>query len=176
MRTHFSCVVALGCLLWAVTTHAGGSLRTPFTTVNLHDLPVGRWTRIELADGTRYSVENATDRTLRIGVEAIRPFDAGDKKKHATHAVVPDLSWVKVTPSTLTLKPGETGVADVVISVPDKPEFADRKYRFWVRAKTLDGQFAVGLLTRVHFNTVAAPPQPAPENKAPAEKNVEKTP
>jgi len=161
MKAHYGCMAGLLLALTACGPAYGGSLRTRFTTVTLKDLPIGKWTRIELADGTRYAIENATDRTVRVGIEAIRPFDKD--KKASPYRCIPDLSWVKVKPATLTLKPGQTGTADVAISVPDKPEYAARKYRFWIRAKTLDGQFAVGLLTRVRFNTVPAEPSAAAE-------------
>lgn len=136
----------------ALSPSLAGSLETRFTTVTLTDMPLGHWTRVELADGTRYSVKNTSDKTVEVVLVAAKPFAKGRKLKPYT--AVPDASWLTVKPTTLKLGPGKSEKAEVTLKVPNKPEFANRKYEIWLIAKTTGGQFGVGLVTRIRFNTV----------------------
>jgi hypothetical protein len=132
-----------------------GTLETQFTSVVVKDVPIGRWTRVVLADGRRYSLSNKSDRTVEAEVKAIKPFGEKDKLKWATP--IPDISWVVIEPALLKVEPGVTREADVKISVPNDPAFAGRHYEVWLLAETVGGQFGVGLITRIRFNTVLAP-------------------
>jgi hypothetical protein len=135
---------------------AAGTLETQFTSVVIKDVPIGRWTRVELDNGRRYSLSNKSDQTVEATVKPIKPF--GERKKLKWATPVPDLSWVKVEPDLLKLGPGVTGEADVKIAVPKDPAFAGKQYEVWLLAETVGGQFGVGLITRVRFNTVLVPP------------------
>ena len=147
------CVVIL--LAGWTTVVSAGSLQTPFTKVRVRDVPVGRWTRVQLADGRDYTVRNSSDRTVEIRLRAAKPFD---KPKGANVlASIPNPAWVTVKPVQFPLKPGATGTAEVRIVVPDQPEYAGKTYEVWLVAETVGGQFGVGLITRIQFNTVLQP-------------------
>jgi hypothetical protein len=142
--------------LWLLTPLShGGSIETPFTIVHVKDLPVGRRTRVQLASGERYSVVNKSALDVELTLKGVIPYDKRSRRNR--WQPVPDPSWLSVTPAELTLAPGESGEADVTLAVPDDPKLSGKRYEVWLLAETTGGQFGVGLVTRIKFNTVPAP-------------------
>jgi hypothetical protein len=145
-------------ILFAAAASAG-SLETPFTSVVVRDLPVGRRTRVAGADGKSYTIRNNSDQTVEVRLTATKPFQMEGKQR--THEDIPDPSWLAIAPASLTLKPGEEGAAELILGVPDDPQYANRRYEVWLLAQTENGQMALGLISRIKFNTVKRPPPPA---------------
>ena len=157
-------LVAALVLLLAAGPATAGSLTTRFTTLNVKDIPVGHWTEVALPGGERYSVTNDSDRDITLALRPSKPF--GKRGRSRRHTPIPDVGWVTVEPERLELGPHESGQARIAIRVPDDPAYAGRRYEVWIVAKSVGGQFAVGLATRIRFNTVDAP---APVPLEPAE-------
>ena len=148
-------LLLLGLLCLGLPAGAG-SLQTRFTTVTVHDLPIGRWTRVELAGGEPYSVENTSPQKVRVALTSVRPFEK--KSVGRGYRLIPDPGWITVKPVVLDIEPGSSGHAEVRLTVPDDPAYAGKKYEGWLLAKGAGPQFQVGLITRIRFNTVDAPP------------------
>jgi hypothetical protein len=147
-------IALLAGLLGLAATVQAGTLRTRFTRFVLHDLPVGRWTRVLTKGGGRYALENTSEQNLKVEIQAVKPFlDAGRLRPYEP---VPDQAWVRLKPSHLTLAPGETAEVEIEIHVPSDAAWAGRRYEAWIQARTVGGQFRVGLLTKLRFNTVPA--------------------
>lgn len=138
-----------------------GRLQTRFTTVTVHDLPVGFWTRVELEDGEPYTVENTSTQKVRVNLKASRPFEA--KAVGSGYRMIPDAAWITVEPAMLDIEPQSSAGAEVRITVPDDPKYAGQRYEGWLVATGVGPQFQVGLITRIRFNTVAKPEEPAQE-------------
>lgn len=139
--------------LCSIAPLLGGSLQTSFTTVRLRDLLVGHWTKLELPGGEGYSIENTSDRPVTLAIGAAKPKQWKDELPPSCKAI-PDTSWIQIKPARLVVGKYGTGRADVSIHVPADEQYANQKYEFWLIAKAVDGQFGVGLITRVRFNTV----------------------
>jgi hypothetical protein len=161
-------------LILSVSAGVGdaGVLRTRFTTVLLHDLPVGYSTRLLLADGSRYSVENtgSQDLPMRFSIQKPNWIEPGQPGMPG-YRPIPDRNWVAIDPVAGTVPgPGQIEV-EVIVRVPQDPAFANRRYEFWLRAETAGKHAGLALLTRVRFNTVA---EPSEEQRRRLEKEHEK--
>ena len=88
-----------------------GTLQTRFSTVTVHDVPVGYWTWVQLEDGTPYTVENTSDQTVTVTLKASKPFEA--KAVGSGFQMIPDASWITVEPSELVIGPNSTGSGQV---------------------------------------------------------------
>jgi hypothetical protein len=154
-----SCELRAGCLaivlLCLGSSVGAGTLQTRFSTVTVHDLPIGRWTRVELAGGVPYTVENTSNRKVTVTLTPGRPFEP--KSVGRGYEMIPDPKWITVKPAVLKLEPHSSGTAEVRLTIPDDPKYAGKRYEVWLMAKGAGPQFQVGLITRIRFNIVAEP-------------------
>ena len=158
--------------VFAAQAAGGGSLQTSFTTVTIRNVPIGSWTRLQLPDGARYSVENTSAQALLVRLKAVPPFAEPGRRRWEP---IPDPGWVRIRPEVIEVGAGEKGEADVQVHVPADAGYANRQYEVWLLARAEGGQVGVGLVTRIRFNTVekkdadqpyASNAEPLPQSKS----------
>ena len=140
-----------------------GTLQTRFTTVEVHDLPVGFWTRVELEGGEQYTVENTSTQKVKVTLKPSKPFEPSAVGRG--YRMIPDPSWITVEPTVIEVGPKSSGSAEVRIAVPCDPQYAGKRYEGWLVATGIGPQFHVGLITRIRFNTIVKPDEPPQESK-----------
>jgi hypothetical protein len=154
-------LLGLTCLcspLWA------GTLQTRFSTVTVHNLPIGYWTKVELKGGESYAVENTSRQKVKVTLKSTRPFER--KAIGRGYLMIPDPGWITVEPCELELEPHSTGYAEVRLTIPDDPKYAGKRFEGWLMATGVGPQFQAGLITRIRFNTVAEPPRKPDEGRS----------
>ena len=144
-----------------------GTLETRFTTVVLEDVPLGSPAAVRLADGGYYGVRNASERPVGVRFAAAVPEYCQPTTNGVRYLPIADARWVRVEPSAVTVPPNAEAEALVTVTVPNDPAFLGKNYEFWLRARVMQGQGGVSLLSRVRFNTVAADRLPPPPETKP---------
>ncbi len=155
-----------------------GSLRTPFAKVVIEGLAVGHATRVRLADGRRYCLENTSETDVGVAVTVRQPRRSD--LRGVPYEPIPDIAWVTVSPTNIVVPAHGKAEADVLVSVPKDAAYANKKYEVWLRAATTGGQFGVALITRLRIHTTEKPrpdqlPKPRPEEGGAAERSKETT-
>lgn len=98
----------------------------------------------------KISVEIPQKETLKPGYEAI-----------------PDPAWVQIVPSSMKLKEGEQGLADIILQVPDEPSYRHRHFQAHIVCTTADpppGQttglaFVMAIASRLRFSVASPGPE-----------------
>lgn len=154
-----------------LSSAAAGTMETRFTTVVLEDVPVGAPVAVCLADGAYYGVRNASDRPLPVRFSAVAPGYCEPTPGGVRYEPIPSLDWIGIEPASVTVPPGGEAEALVTVTVSNAVEHVGRRYEFWLRAQTDQGQAGVALVSRVRFNTVSADRRPPPPEKPPRRPN-----
>lgn len=142
----------VGCWLVLVPqfTEAGAGLRTQAGEVVIENLKIGQtYNTRELVD-LPLRVINTGDETVDLKIELYIPLENEIRRGYEP---IPDISWVKLSKDFFTVGPGESAVADVIISIPDDEEYFNKRYQFNVWSHTVgSGKFiALGLDSRFLF-------------------------
>ncbi|TBR25084.1 hypothetical protein EPO15_02805, partial [bacterium] len=148
-------------LLWAALL-AGLSARpalariglsTQFIDVVVEGLrPGGTYSLRELR-GSSYAVKNRGDAVVEVSLEALRPAVLVPP-----YEAVPDPAWVELTPGRLRIEPGQLGVSEVVLRIPDDPRLAGRHFQATLLARTLGtGIVGTGVKSRLRFSLGPSP-------------------
>ncbi len=136
---------------------SAGTLRTRFTTVLLEDLPIGYATRLRVADGARYSVENTSERDIEVRFSVQKPTWIEPVRGGPRYRPIPDIAWVTLDPMRAPVPAGGKTEVDVSVRAPDDAALVGSHFEFWLRVETVGPGAGVALLTRVRFNITAEP-------------------
>ena len=138
-------------LALAAAARAASGLSTRMADVRVQGLEPGK--RYDLkAQGIRYAVTNRGDEAATIAVEPVAV-----STKSALSGYEPgDAAWVSVLPSSQTAAPGATIESGLVVTVPDDPALAGRKFQVNLWSHTIDGAIAVGVLSRLRLEFAPA--------------------
>lgn len=146
-------------LLQAETTdRAASGLSTTFIGVVLNNVPAGNTVQVEQSDGRGVDIQNTGISAIRVRVRIRIPIP---ERLRPGALAIPDRNWIQVWPSEMVIEPGETGVFDLKLTVPDRKEFIGKTYQamIWIRGVPQDAQglpVGGGLLTRLRFTTTPA--------------------
>lgn len=157
MKTRQSLFFAVCCLLMAAgTVRAKVGLLVRFADdVILENLEVGRAYNLRQLRHLPYKITNAGDGKVRVVVEVVIPRE---KELKPGYEAIPDPSWVKVLPGEFILEPGESSLSEVIIAVPDSPEYLNRNFQTQLWAHTVGtGFMASGVAHRMRFSTGVGP-------------------
>lgn len=136
------------------------SLTTKFSDVVLSGMVPGMIYSLKQERRYPYKVRNNTDSSedVEITVEIPSPTQMKDG-----YEPIPDVTWVKVFPTSFHLKPGEGTDCDVIISIPEGEEFANRHFQAMIVTKTVGHPDVRGialtfaLASRMRFSTGPSP-------------------
>ncbi len=140
---------------------AQSMLSTKFADVIMEYVVPGKIYNLRTMRNLPYRVVNSGGGPADVTVQAEIP-QANQLKPG--YEAVPDLSWVRTVPDKLRLEAGQTGVVDIILQVPDDPQYAGRNFQAHILCRTADpppGEttglaFLTALQSRLRF-TVGGP-------------------
>lgn len=135
--------------LLAAGLEAQMGLMTPFVDVALDRLKPGRVYEVGEAAAQPLSLVNRGQVPVTVVVEPERPAPEFLKPGYEP---IPDLSWVRVEPSRLTLPPGQSARARVYLKVPRGGRWKGRHFQVSLWSHTETGTLAVGVRSRLRFS------------------------
>lgn len=131
----------VGCWLVLVPqfAEAMSGLRTQAGEVVIENLKIGQtYNTRELVD-LPLRVVNSGDETVDLKMELRIPPENEIRRGYEP---IPDISWVRLSKDLFTVGPGESAVADVIISIPDDEKYFNKRYQFNIWSHTLpSGKF-----------------------------------
>jgi len=139
----FIFIIVLSMVFVPLRVCARSGLSTPCIVVSLENLEVGGTYR------AGYRVTNTGDGSVNLKIDII----PADTLKEGCEQV-PDGSWVQLEWDYFVLGPGEQAITDIIVSIPDKKEYAGKKYQAQIWAHTVKAGFVgVGVCSRLVFTT-----------------------
>jgi len=149
-----SWLVLAGALCLPPAAHARVGLSSRFVNVSVDGLEPGRSYDVGKLRGSPYSVKNRGDTPVTVLIEAAVP----EKSSGAgAPEPIPDPRWIQVIPDHHRLEPGETGVSDIIVSLPEDPGLAGRRFHAQVWARTTGADtLAAGVAGNLRFSVVPA--------------------
>lgn len=145
----------VGCWLVLVPqfAEAGAGLSTQAGEVLIENLKIGQtYNTRELVD-LPLRVRNNGNETVDLEMKLHLP---PENEVRRGYEPIPDISWVKLSKDFFTVGPGESAVADVIISIPDDEKYFNKRYQFNIWSHTLPGGkfIALGVDSRFLFTIV----------------------
>jgi hypothetical protein len=113
-------VQAPDALAAGLTVEPGGLL--------IQDIPIGEARSVVEASGISFVVYNRDEIGHSYVVSAHRPSRAGNGAWPSGYCEIPDASWIRPVPETLTIPPGSSAVFDLEIEVPDDAHLYNQKW------------------------------------------------
>jgi len=150
-------------LLFCSSLHSGKakhSLSTMFSDVVLSGMAPGMIYSLKQERRYPYKVLNNTGEAEDVEVTVEIPTSSQMKEGYEP---VPDVTWVKVSPTSFHLEPGEGTDCDVIISIPEDEKFANRHFQAMIVTKTVGHPDVRGialtfaLASRIRFSTGPSP-------------------
>ncbi len=135
--------------------HALIGLSTRFVDVTLEYLEVGRAYNLRQLRNIPYTVRNRGDADVPVKVDVVIP-----KKDEVSdgYEAIPDPNWIQLLPNRFTILAGQTAYAEMIIQVPNKPEYIGKHYQAKIFAHSDNpGLFSVGTQSRLRFSTGPGP-------------------
>ncbi|OGR81319.1 MAG: hypothetical protein A2902_03350 [Elusimicrobia bacterium RIFCSPLOWO2_01_FULL_64_13] len=130
-------------------------ISTRFVDVTLEYLEVGKTYNLRTLRNIPYTVRNRGDAPITVKVEPTIPRRT---EVMDGYEAVPDPSWIQIVPDQFTLGGGQTGYAEMVISIPDNPEYNGRHFQATIWARTVNtGLFAAGTQSRLRLSVGPGP-------------------
>ncbi len=157
-------IISIWLLAASALAFAGIGILARFADdVILENLEVGRSYNLREKGNLPYHVTNAGSAPVDVLIEVIIP---GEKRLKANYEPIPDPGWVRVVPNKFRLDPGESGVSEIIITIPDKEEYIGRNFQTYLHAHTVGtGFMAAGAGHRLRFSTGVGPDTLAAEKK-----------
>lgn len=153
-RTAILCAAVLS-IIGTGTARAKVGLSSQFVDVVFEGLKPGRSYNIRELRGVPYTVKNRGDSPAAIIVEPALPHP---KEVQAPYEAIPDPEWIKLSPNTMRIGPGEMGFSDIIITIPDDPKLEGKHFMVMLWAHTVGGGFfQTGVKSRVRFSIGPGP-------------------
>lgn len=148
-------VLILSCSSALETAQAAIGLSTRFVDVTLEYVPVGRPLNLRRLRNIPYTVKNTGSAPINVKVDVTLPKK--DQIREGYEAI-PDPTWIQIVPNIFTIPAGQTAYAEMVIQIPEKPEFTGKHYQSTIWAHTQNGGlFAAGTESNFKFSTGPGP-------------------
>lgn len=148
-------VMILTCSGAIETAQAAIGISTRFVDVTLEYVPVGRPVNLRKLRNIPYTVRNRGDAAMEVKAEVGIPpkYDLIEG-----YEAIPDPTWIQVIPDRFTIPPGQTAYAEIVIQIPDKPEYIGKHYQTKIWAHSVNkGLYSAGAESRFRFSTGPGP-------------------
>lgn len=128
-------------------------IRTRFGVVVVENLQPGRTYNIRELVGLPLRVVNASDKQVTIKMEIQKPDPETDKGMVAKHfEPIPALSWIKLSNDYFVVDPGQSAIADVLVTIPDDDKYLGKRYQVNIWSHTIGKRFAnVGLMSNLRI-------------------------
>ncbi|OGR82182.1 MAG: hypothetical protein A2901_04315 [Elusimicrobia bacterium RIFCSPLOWO2_01_FULL_54_10] len=150
-----SMIALLLCMSFPGMGNAVIGLSTRFVDVTLENVPVGRPINLRRLRNMPYTVRNRGDATIEVKADVVLPRTAEIMDGYQS---IPDPTWIQVIPDRFTIPPGQTAYAELVIQIPDKPEFIGKHYQVTIWAHSMNrGLYSAGTESRLRFSSGPGP-------------------
>lgn len=153
MRSLLISLVMLAATLCSLSELMAGGLSTNLGEVVIEGLERGKRYGLKELANIPLSVVNRGDDTVIVKIDPLIP-DSTELRWGASP--IPDPGWISVETDSLVLLPGQMGVTDVFIQLPDDVWVCTKKFQvvLWSRTIPRPGVFlACGLKSRIIFST-----------------------
>lgn len=149
-------VLAATCAVVALTTpsHALIGLAARFGEIILENVAPGRTYNLREAARLPLGAQNIGDAETTILVEFIQPRTVDISKDYEA---IPDPSWFKAIPETITIGPRSVGFFDILMTVPNDPKYKGKHFQVTVKMRQVGGFFAVGVENKIRFSVGPGP-------------------
>ena len=158
-----ACLTLLGLASGTAPCRAKIGLSSQFVDVVLEGLRPGGVYNIRELKGVPYTIKNRGTSQADVAVEVIAPV----KDALLTpYEVIPDPTWIQVSPSRLRLGEGEMGFSDLVISIPNDEKLLGRHFHAQIWGRMIDtGMLTVGVKSNIRFSIGKGPETLAEEKR-----------
>lgn len=112
-------ILSVSSLLWA----KGIAVR--FVDIVLEKVPPGTHVNLRVYKNLPLVVINNDDEDMDVAVEVVLP---DEKEMKEGYEPIPDPTWIKVIPDRYHLGPRASASSDVIITVPDDPQYLNHHY------------------------------------------------
>lgn len=120
--------------IWAISLWSG-SLSTGFVEILIQNLQPGKSCSLEKIAKYPYKLKNKSNKKIKVRVQA-KYSDKKYLREKFNH--IPDINWVKIMPKIIEIEPGEEGAADIIINIPDKEKYYNKRYQVNILAETVN--------------------------------------
>jgi len=150
--------------VFITSVSAGVGLRTKFGSVRIDNVIPGVVYNTREIVNLPYTVTNTGEEDMIGYINVLIP-----QKKYCRIGFEPieDIVWVQLSEDVINLRPGAAKTADIIIRIPDKKEYYDRKFVVYIEAagRAKEGNVATGVRSEIYLTTV-----PTKEEKQKREK------
>jgi hypothetical protein len=171
MRKAATFLFVLTALCVSTRLFAGG-LSTNLGEVVIEGLETGESYSLKELANIPLSVVNRGDDTVTVRIHVLIPDSV--ELKHGA-APIPEASWVTLESDSIVLAPGQMGVTDVFIAIPDDSALASAKFQVMLWSRTIPGPgvfIACGLKSRIIFSIAAAEKQSIQKDNSCLEEHI----
>ena len=148
------CATILGCY-FPTDIYAKFGLGTQFTDVIMEGLELGQTYNIRELRGMPYTVKNVGDSDLEIQIAVTIP---NEKNLKDGYEPIPDPNWIRLSPERHRIPARGMAFSDVIISIPNDPEFKGRHFQAFIWAHTVEtGILGTGVQSRIRFSVGTGP-------------------
>lgn len=149
-------VLAALCAVVALSapSHALIGLAARFGEIVLENVVPGKTYNLREAARLPLGAQNFGDDETDIAVEFKKP---AEKDLNKGYEAIPDPSWFRAIPETLTIGPRSVGFFDLLLSVPDDPKYKGRHFQVTVNIHQTGGLFALGIDNKIRFSVGPGP-------------------
>jgi hypothetical protein len=144
-------------------------LRTQVGEAVIENLQIGQSYSLKELANLNLIVMSTEDEEVDLQMDVLPPEPV---ELRLEAEVIPDISWVTLTPDFFTLSAGGQAEAEIRLAIPDDPSYLGRKFQFTIWSHTIPrggGMFlAYGLKTRIIFTIDPEPPSGADAGTAEA--------
>lgn len=145
-------IVALA-VVATLAPQAGAGLATQVGEAVIENLQIGHSYSLKDLANLNLIVTNTGEEEADLQMDVLLPETS---ELRLTAEVIPDLSWITLTPAFFTLSPGAQAEAEIRVSIPDNPSYLGRTFQFTIWSHTLPRgggmALAYGLKTRILFS------------------------
>jgi len=129
-------------------SHAYG-LRTGFGKVTLEDIPSGQ--AYSMREDAKFPLKltNKGDNEMQLQIDILIPQE-GDIQEG--YEPIPDTDWIKLEKDFFLIEGKGTVETDVVIEIPDKEEYAGRKFHVFIWSHTVGESLGIGIKSKLLFS------------------------
>jgi len=159
---HLITALALG--LNGQPAFAGFQVGTKFADVIMEYVQPGKVYNLRTMRNLPYRVNNHSDEPVELSVQVEIPIK---QELKPGYEAIPDPSWVRLVPNHLKLAVGEEGLVDVILQVPEDPQYKGRHFQAHIICRTAEPplgteqtavSFGITLASRLRFSVGSAGP------------------
>ena len=137
-------------VLFVILCVFASGISTGFSEIKLENLQIGKSYSTNKDAGLPLEIVNTGENPIDLKIELLT---AGPSELKEGFEPVPDLAWIKLEKDEFkNIKPKNSAVTDVVISIPNDEKYRGKKYQVYIWSHTVGTSVGVGLKSRLLLN------------------------